>query len=154
MSRPPNETAPLERPYVRYELMRALATGQKTQRELAALHGVTQSAVSLFATRHKDRIEAIRGKLDDEFAHLWIAGKRARIGVYQGEAERLLDLLEAENDKGAEADRKTITALTRELRATQRNVAEELGDLKTTVAFDSSVLRVEIVAAPEELDRL
>lgn len=69
------------------KLCRELAVAEKPQVQLSEEYGVSQSAISQFKARHKDRIEAIRNKLDDEFAGLWIAEKANRIAEYQADVE-------------------------------------------------------------------
>jgi hypothetical protein len=72
------------------ELQRGLATGEQTRAQLARRFGVTTSYVSQFAKKYAVEIAAIREKLDDEFAGLWIAQKELRIAAYQAEYERAL----------------------------------------------------------------
>lgn len=141
----------LERGYIKVDLIRDLAQGDQTQIVLAQKYGVTQGAISQFASRHAEEIGAVRADLDNEFAGIWIASKRKRLGALSGEADRLYTMLEDEQAKPKDQqDYRAITALTRELRSTARNVAEELGELKTTVALDASVLRIELHGVDED----
>jgi hypothetical protein len=159
----------LTRPYVRVQLQRDLALGQKTQSELAADYGVTQSAISQFALRWRVQIQRYREDMADEFAGLWAAKKSARVAVYQGAVELLDDQIEAlESGRMVDADALRglisgehpdgpilLTAdvsdiLARLLKARDRalrSIAEELGQLpsrvQVTVAGEKATLRLE-----------
>lgn len=134
----------LERGWVKYRLMRALAEETKQDSKLAVEYGCARSSIHAFKERHRDEIASIRERLDDEFAELWAASKRNRIGGYQDQMTMYAQMIADEVAKGDAADKKLIAQLGREIRAASRHVAEELGDLKTTVAFDASVLRIHV----------
>lgn len=108
--------------------MRELAAGEKTQTELAREYGCTQAAVSTFASRHEEEIDALRDKLDDEWAGLWVANKRDRLAVYQSDIE-LLDELGLSDEKMAALKAKLL-----------RQVAEEVGDLRADVNVTGRIL--------------
>lgn len=114
----------LERGYVRANLIRALAAGEKTQSQLAELYGVTQQSISEFAQRHKLTIEHTRANLDDEYAHLWIAQKGNRIAEYEKHVDTISQIL----DEGARSSVPTSEML-RTAQAALKAVAEELGQL-------------------------
>lgn len=129
---------------MRVQLLRALATGEQTQTALAVEYGVAQPSISLFATRHADEINAIRVKLEDEWAGLWVAQKRARLAVYQENIERIHAALDKfwESYNGTptsdtlEDDGKLTTVQAKLL----RQVAEEVGDLRTDVNLSGKLL--------------
>lgn len=106
------------------KLCRELAVAEKTQAQLSEEYGVSQSAVSQFKTRHRDRIDAIRGKLDDEFAGLWIANKANRIAEYQADVEFIGATTKAE--------------LLRVKAVILKAVSEELGQLPARVNVNVS----------------
>lgn len=116
---------PLTRPWVMRKLMRELAIGEKTQAVLAEEYGVSQPAISIFGSRHREAIEAIRTRMDDEFAGLWIANKANRLIAYQSDVEMIEDL----NAKTPDSE------WTRIRHRALRNVAEEMGHLPPRVAI-------------------
>lgn len=75
------------------QLRRELATGDLTRSQLARKFGVSTSYVSQFAKTYAREIEAVRARLDDEFAGLWIAQKAERLAAYQAEYETSLNHL-------------------------------------------------------------
>jgi hypothetical protein len=120
----------LERAHVRTALIRDLATGGHTRRQLAARYGVAHPSIVEFAQRHADEVTALRARLaeivDNTFAHLWIADKVSRVAEYQQDAEdadAILADAEAIHAGVQWAETKRIKA--QALRA----VAEELGQL-------------------------
>lgn len=159
----------LSRPYTRVQLQRELALGQKTQSELAAEYGVTQSAISQFQQRWRVQIQRYREDMTDEFAGLWAAKKTARVAAYQDAVELLDDQIEAlETGRMVDADSlrslldgehpdgpimltaDTSDVLARLLKARDRalrSIAEELGQLpsrvQVTVAGEKATLRLE-----------
>ncbi len=110
-------------------------------REIARKHGVSHQAISRFARDHYDEIEAIRQRLDDEFAGLWIARKEARISAYQEEYETARDARQSSHHEWI----KTRTQIL-------HTVAEELGQLppRTQVAV-VPVQHILISASGEDL---
>lgn len=115
--------AKLERGWARSALIVELAKAEKTQVQLAQEFGVVQSAVSMFADRHREEIAAHRANIENELYGLWIADKRNRVAEYQSDVEAINDALENETDE----------KLLRAKLAVMRQVAEELGQLKTQV---------------------
>lgn len=118
----------LERGWAQARLIRDLATAEKTQVELAAEYGVGQSAISLFGTRHAGEISALKARIEDEWAALWAADKFNRVAELQSDIE----------DIGKGADEKLL----RVKHAALRQIAEELGQLKTTVEVGGKVTYV------------
>lgn len=120
----------LERGRHKLALIRELAAGER-QTILAAKYGVTQGSISEFAKRHAVEIERVVGKLDDEFAGLWIANKAARIAEYEQMVADIDAIVEASTVDGrvniVDAD------VLRTKLATLRQVAEELGQLPARI---------------------
>lgn len=103
------------KPWLQLQLCRDLASGSKTRAQLAREHGVSRTAITSFARRHKARIEEIKAHLDDEFAGLWVAQKALRIEQYQRDLEMIAD----------NGHHEWVKARTGILKA----IAEELGQL-------------------------
>lgn len=137
----PGPVSPLERAQIRVPLILSLAAGE-TQVELAELYGFSQVAISKFAKRHAPEIEAQRRDLEDKFGALWIAQKAVRVGAYQDDVAAI----DAVHDAMAPAvDPQLLGAKHRAL----RNVAEELGALRTVI--DSTVqVRYELIGVDPE----
>jgi predicted transcriptional regulator len=115
---------------VRLEVIRLLAAGELNQTEIAERYGVASNTVSDFAKKYSAQILEVRGKLDDEFAGLWIAQKAARIAEYEDMIGELGKIIEAsENDPAIV--RAQVSSLFRAQQAALRSVAEELGSLPT-----------------------
>lgn len=115
------------------ELCRALATAGKSRRRLATEFGVSHQYLTKFARQRAAEITAIRGRLDDAFAGLWIASKEARLAAYQADYEA--------SANGEYADH---FEQIRTRSAILRNVAEELGQLpnRSTAAIIVPVVHV------------
>ncbi len=113
----------LERGWARSRLILQLAQQELTQVQLAREYGVVQSSISEFRDRHADEIAFQREKIEDQFAALWIADKRNRIAESQDDVEAINKALVAEPDE----------KLLRAKLAIMRQVAEELGQLKTSI---------------------
>lgn len=120
------------------ELCRALATGEKTRRKLAAEFGVSHQYLTKFARQRAAEIAAIREKLDDAFAGLWMASKEARIAAYQAEYTASL---KHPNAAHFEQIRTRLLIL--------RQVAEELGALPNRTG---AVVIVPVVHRLEGVD--
>jgi len=73
--------------YRHLDLIRHLAAEDVTRAALAREHGVHRSAITQFAQRHRAEIEQIRTQLDDEYAGIWLADKRARLAALQSDYE-------------------------------------------------------------------
>lgn len=127
----------LERGWAQARLIRDLATQEKTQVQLAAEYGVTQSSVSEFASRHADDIAGVRSRIEDEWAALWAADKFNRVAELQSDIEGL----------DSTADEKLL----RVKHAALRQIAEELGQLKTHVEVGGKVTYVIEGIDPEVL---
>jgi transcriptional regulator with XRE-family HTH domain len=68
---------------VKRQVIRDIALGTMSQSQLGEKYGVSQPAISQFAKRNAEEIEAVRSKADDEFAGLLIAAKQNRLAAYQ-----------------------------------------------------------------------
>lgn len=75
----------------RLSLIRDLAMGEWSDRELARAVGVTPEAIAAFAAEHADEISEVRaalaGKLAIETAGLWVSKKQNRIAEMQSDIE-------------------------------------------------------------------
>lgn len=145
MARKPDSQS-LERPWVQLKLIRQLAVGEFTQRELAAKYDCTQGAIAAFNNRHRERVEEVKADLANEFAGLWAVKKNARIALYERQCEVITAHME---QHGPDAP------LTRALQAAQRGIAEELGDLpiRATVDINANVnTRIQIVGDGGDFD--
>ena len=130
----------LERGWVRHRLIRDIALGEKTGRELAAQYGVSAPAISLFKKRYLLEIEEVRNNLADEYAGLWVAQKMARIAEYQQAAEKMA---EGKTPRNAEV-----------LVSILKAVAEELGQLpaRTQVNVSTEQVSYQIVGiSPDDI---
>jgi hypothetical protein len=142
---------PLERPWVRWQLVRELAGKEHTRAQLARRYGVERSSMTEFAQRHAADIAAVEQQIEQQMAGLWIAEKRNRIAVYQKNVEDIADLVDRDIDTRT-APRKVsdeneivivgakLPSLLRVQAQILHNVAEELGQL---------TVRVEDVTAPQ-----
>lgn len=130
------ESGKLERGYVKAQLLRALATGEHSQSELARRHDVSPAAVSQFASRHAERIADIASRLDDEFAHLWAAQKANRLAELQQDIEDVEALLN--NEDNAVKAGVSWAEVKRIKQAAIRAIAEETGQLPGRVQVEHS----------------
>jgi hypothetical protein len=136
----PENWGALSRGHVKVALIRALATGEKSHRKLAAEHGVSPQAVDQFAERNADRIAAVAADLDNEFAGLWIADKRSRLAEYQAQADYIEALLNSDQDeepadgKGRNRVTVSVAELLRTAQSALRAASEELGQLPGRVS--------------------
>ena len=105
-------------PHRIHEACRLLAEAELTRAQIARRFGITRSAVSQFAKRHRDRIEQIRADLDNEFAGLWITRKANRLAGYEADFELAASHRNASHHEWVKARTQILHA-----------VAEELGDL-------------------------
>lgn len=131
------DSGKLSRGWVKTRLIRDLATGEKTQVQLAQEYGCVQSSISEFATRNAEAIAAVRSKVEDEWAALWVADRFNRVAEMQSDIE----------DIGSTSD----AQLLRVKHAALRQIAEELGQLKTTVDLAGKVTYVIEGINPEVL---
>lgn len=122
----------LERGHVRLALIRDLAGGEHTGAKLAKKYGVCAQAISEFKRRHEAAIAEVRGKLDDEFAGLWVARKAARLAEYENDLLCIQEAIElAAEAAGDDAPPPVPADLLRAKHRALRAVAEELGQLPT-----------------------
>lgn len=141
-------SAPLEGRNAR-QLIRQLANGRKTMTQLAAQYEVSVSAVSQFARRHADAIEAYRADANAALDELWITDKRERLAVLQQQVEEA-------------ASKRQATALVREYLATaddlddaaKLTIMENLAKAAGTGTSWATVAAKAIRQAAEELGQL
>lgn len=110
----------------KYALIRELAEGALNQTELGEKYGISNARVSQINSEERERIEAMRADLDNEYAGIWIADKANRVRTYDALAERLTEALEDETD----------SQLVRQLVNVQKAVAEEMGQLPSRVTVN------------------
>lgn len=130
----------LERGWVKHRLIRDMALGEKTGRQLSEQYGVSQTSISNFRKRWGLEIEEVRNNLADEYAGVWVAQKMARIQEYQQAAEKMAS---GSSPRNAEV-----------LVSILKAVAEELGQLpaRTQVSVSSQTTVYEIVGVdPEDI---
>jgi hypothetical protein len=118
----------IDRGHIRYQVIRILAAGEKTQVEIAAQFGCAQNTVSDFAKKYAERIAVVRDKLDDDFAGLWIADKAQRLAEYEDDVQKIGELIEASENDSAIV-KAQLGTLFRAKQAAVRAAAEELGSL-------------------------
>lgn len=125
----------LEHPAHRQKIIRELAGGEM-QAEIARRYDVTPQAVSLFVKRHAERIAQVAGRLDDDFAGLWVADKAQRLAVLQAQVDDVLELM-ADPDRAAKAGVQQAEML-RVVQSGLKQTAEELGQLPGRVSVTHS----------------
>lgn len=132
-TRRPATKGTLERGWVKHRLIREIALGDKTGKELAEQYGVSQNSMSGFKKRYALEIEEVRNNLADEYAGVWVANKLDRIREYQEAAEKM----------AAGKSPRNVEVLVSILKA----VAEELGQLpaRTQVNVSTETTVYEIV---------
>lgn len=145
--------------------VKMLAEGKVPQTEIAAACGVSGTTISDFKVQFADEIQRVRDSANAQLSSLWIADQAARLETLQEAAERLIELAEADlpekfdqrgtplvgSDGRPVLDAAGRVEALKELRATLRGVAEELGQLKPKLDLDGQTLRVEIVGVPMDL---
>ncbi len=140
--------------------VRLLAEGRLTQGAIGkACGGVSQPSVSLFAKQNAEEIQRVRDNANAQLSSLWIADQAARLETLQSHVEQLISLAEADlpekfdvkgvplvgSDGRPVLDAAGRVEAIREIRASLRAAAEELGQLKPKLELDGQTLRVEIV---------
>lgn len=140
----------LDNPGIRDKLIREFAQG-RTISELAVVYGTAPSTMSKFRDRWRAEIDSVAAGHAGEFDGLWIADKRARLTVLEGQADRLIELFEERSggpapDDTSGTDTEDVVRLSKELRSLMRTVAEELGQMpaRLKVQIDAPVLNVRI----------
>jgi hypothetical protein len=131
---------PLERGWTRRRLIRELAQMEKTPAQLSREYGVSRSAMTQFAARHKREIGEVKADIENAFAGLWIAQKEARLAEYQEDAERL-----------SESDDPELLKIKH---GVLRAVAEEVGQIPSKVNINVGNRQVTYVIAGVDLDAL
>lgn len=124
----------LERGWRKRTLIRELAEGERTMRQLAETHGVAVSSIHEFSTRHAEEITHVRDNLEDEFAGLWVAKKSNRLAEYEADLDMIAEKLAEAEESGMEP-KDLVAAKHRALRA----VAEELGQLPNRMSVSAEV---------------
>lgn len=122
----------ISRGWVKQRLIKDLALGEKTHRQLGEQYGVSREAVMRFARVNRMEIEHARGLLGEAYAGLWIANKESRVAEYQVAAEKMAD---GDSPRHAEV-------LVNVLKA----VADEMGDLpqRASVQVNNTEVRYEV----------
>jgi len=144
----PKERKPKGRilPWRKLDLIRELAEPKRTQRQMAADHGVTEPAITLFKQRHALEIARVRENMADKFAGLWVADKMNRIAVYEADIEAIEMMAQRDGATMAQADMLRVKG------SFLRAVAEELGQLPARVNVTvTPVEHVIIGVNPEDL---
>lgn len=160
---------PLERPWIRWQLVRELALKEETRAQLARRYGVDRSAMTQFAQRHTAAIAAVEREIENEMAGLWIAQKRNRIAVYQQDVEEITKLVERDVDPSTAPNRPAdrddpgagqivvlgakVPSLLRVKAQILHQVAEELGELSVKISVEAQELGNQIASLVEELSR-
>ncbi|MET0916701.1 MAG: DUF2280 domain-containing protein [Jiangellaceae bacterium] len=125
------------------KLVRELALGEENQTQLAERYDVTKQAISAFAKRNRDEIEAVRANADDEFAGLLIVQKAHRLGVLEELLERALTPVPkvAPNGRLIEGpDGEILKEFAGDLAAKViKQAAEEMGQLPNRISLSGNV---------------
>jgi hypothetical protein len=116
----------------RSELIWDLAQGELTHAQLASKYDRHVQAIAQFAVRNRGEIAVVQAgtnkALHERLAEIPIADKARRIAVDQVLRDDLLSRLE-----DSDLDARLRNHYTKTIMALQRAVAEEMGDLRTTV---------------------
>lgn len=110
-------------------LLRDLALGAESQKDLAFKYGVTPMAISAFAAAHGEEITDIRGDLESEWAGIWVADRKLRLAEIQQLIEDMSDQV-AEEVAGAGLSKDIGVPLVKTLLAAYDQVARELGQIQ------------------------
>ena len=102
-------SAPLEGRNAR-QLVRRLALGRETHAALAEEYGVTRQGVSAFATRHRERIEALKADANAALDGLWIADKAERVRAYERDVTLNDSLIDLARDIADRASGRAVVA--------------------------------------------
>ena len=128
---------------IKRKLVRELAHGEMNQTQLAEKYDVDPSAISHFAKRNRDEIEAVRKDMDDEFAGLLITQKANRLSAYEQIFERAMTAVTkiAANGRVAyDENGNPIKEFAGELAAkVLKQAAEEMGQLPNRVSLSGNV---------------
>lgn len=140
------EAGRLEQPWTRRALMIELAHGRKTQTQLAGEFGVTQGAISLFADRWRDEIQAIRDNDMDEFTGIELAKKSSRLELLQSIVEKAMQPVPKVSatkdgyvfvrDENGDLIKEVDGGLAGRI---AKQIAEELGQLPTKVQLSGEI---------------
>jgi hypothetical protein len=119
----------------RSELIQDLARGDQTYEQLGLKYDRHFKAIAQFAVRNRGEIAVVQAgnnrALHERLAEIPIADKARRIAVDQVLRDDLLTRLEEEN-----LDARLRNHYTKTIMALQRAVAEEMGDLRSTVGLE------------------
>lgn len=118
----------------KYKLIRELALGNKSQKQLSDEFQTTEATVSRFKKRHAAAIQAIIDDLDNEYAGLSIADQRNRIIEYQAIDDYITELIYS----SSHLDNALVNLILRKHQGL-RNVAEERGHLSQKVETSGDV---------------
>ncbi|HUM06402.1 MAG TPA: hypothetical protein VLT90_13135 [Terriglobales bacterium] len=148
----------LERGGRKFALVRDLAKGEQTQRQLAARYGVSQPAISQFAQRYAEEILETRANIDDKLIGLWVADKSARIAEYQDGIEKLKEIIAELTDSESKESalvRAQVSGLMRTMQAGLRAVADELGSIPVkSLTVTGAQVTYTVEATQQELEGL
>lgn len=128
------------RGWIKHKLIRDLALGVGTQKELAVLYQVSENSITKFKQRHHFEIDEVRNNLADEYAGAWIAQKLTRLQLLQDAAEKM----------ASGRDPRSAEVLVNILKA----AAEELGQLpaRTQVQVNQQSVTYQVVGInPDDL---
>lgn len=124
-------------------LIRQLAAGERTQRQLAAELGVQQPSIARFKKNHAAEIREVKERIADNFAGLWVANKFSRLAAYQEDIELCEAAIAAgaqtfTDDAGIVHDVQGAREWLADKHRALKFVAEELGHLPSKVNLDVS----------------
>lgn len=154
----------------RRQIVRELALGEQSQRQLAEKYEVSEAAISQFKNRYADEIEAVRQDTADEFAGILIAQKQARLAAYNDLYEKAIvpspkvspsgkivkDLIpDPDNPGGPWIEAVVVETDVRAAALVLKQAAEEMGQLPTRLQIQgdmqtTTTYRIE-GANPEDL---
>lgn len=132
----------LNRPQYRPRLIGDLAAREPYEK-LAERYDVAVSSISDFAKRHRAEIETQAADLENQFAGLWIADKRARLAAYQEDVERCDREIRAGRRLGI-TPQELAPAYAAKHRALDA-AAKELGAYRQVIDVNVTTVKYEIV---------
>lgn len=106
---------------VRRRLIAELAAEEMTRADLARKYDVSGAAITLFAGRHQEQIDACKLRAEDEFAAIAVASKVNRVAIYD---QMISDMEDAMIAAGVVSSKRART-----IAVLLKNVAEEMGQL-------------------------
>lgn len=157
--------ADLYRGHLRLSVIRDLAMGELSERELAERYKVTAKEVKAFAEDFSQEISEVRaalaGKLAIEAAGLWIAKRQNRLAEAQAEVEDVNEALESlrvSKVAGQGLGSRRHLALVRLKLAALKYAADELSPQRASAGGqddpDVNMVHYVVEADPETLEAL